>query len=72
LIKGRTTFVVAHRLSTIRHADKIFVFDKGRIVERGKHENLMKIKNGIYQKFYLMQSAFGKENLLDGKNLTRP
>jgi ABC-type multidrug transport system fused ATPase/permease subunit len=61
LIQGRTTFVVAHRLSTIRHADKIFVFEKGRIVERGKHENLMKIKNGIYRKFYMMQSAFGEE-----------
>jgi len=61
LIQGRTTFVIAHRLSTIRHADKIFVFEKGRIVERGKHENLMKIKNGIYRKFYMMQSVFGEE-----------
>ncbi len=61
-IKGRTTFVIAHRLSTIRHADQIFVFHKGQIVERGKHETLIKYKNGIYRKFYMMQSAFNDEN----------
>jgi len=62
VIKGRTTFVIAHRLSTIRHADQIFVFHKGQIVERGKHETLIKHKNGIYRKFYMMQSAFNSEN----------
>jgi len=61
LIQGRTTFIIAHRLSTIRHADKIFVFEKGRIIERGKHDELMKKKNGLYRKFYMMQSAFGEE-----------
>jgi ABC-type multidrug transport system fused ATPase/permease subunit len=61
LIKGRTTFIIAHRLSTIRHADKIFVFDKGRIIERGKHKDLMQKPNGLYRKFYLMQSAFQEE-----------
>ena len=66
LIKGRTTFIIAHRLSTISHADKIFVIKKGEIVERGTHQKLMKINNGIYRKFYLMQSAFGKD-LLNGK-----
>jgi len=68
LIKGRTTFIIAHRLSTISHADKIFVIEKGRIVERGKHEQLMKIQNGIYRNFYLMQSVSGKD-LLDGKKV---
>ena len=67
LIKGRTTFVIAHRLSTIRHADKIFVFDKGKIVERGTHNDLMQKSDGLYRKFYLMQSAFGEGDLLDGK-----
>jgi len=66
LIKGRTTFIIAHRLSTISHADKIFVIKKGEIVERGTHQKLMKIKNGIYRNFYLMQSVF-KEDLMNGK-----
>ncbi len=52
LMKGRTTFVVAHRLSTVRDADKIVVFDKGRIVEMGKHDDLMKIDNGVYKNLY--------------------
>jgi ATP-binding cassette subfamily B multidrug efflux pump len=68
LIKGRTTFIIAHRLSTISHSDKIFVIKKGEIVERGSHQKLMKIKNGIYRNFYLMQSVF-KEDLLDGKKV---
>jgi len=66
LIKDRTTFIIAHRLSTISHADKIFVIKKGEIVERGTHQKLMKIKNGIYRNFYLMQSVF-KEDLMNGK-----
>jgi len=68
LIKGRTTFIIAHRLSTISHADKIFVIKKGEIVERGTHQKLMKIKNGIYRNFYLMQSVF-KEDLLNGEKV---
>ncbi len=57
LIKGRTTFVIAHRLSTIQHADKIIVLEKGKIVEMGKHENLMKNPKGIYRNFWELQSA---------------
>lgn len=55
LIKGRTTFVIAHRLSTIQHADKILVLDKGRIVESGKHGELIK-KKGLYHKLFTLQS----------------
>lgn len=51
LMKGRTSFVIAHRLSTIHNADIILVMDKGRIVERGNHEELMKLK-GVYYKLY--------------------
>ena len=54
IMKDRTTFVIAHRLSTIRNADKILVIDKGRIVESGSHEKLMK-KKGIYKKLYDLQ-----------------
>jgi ATP-binding cassette subfamily B protein len=47
LLRGRTAFVVAHRLSTIRKADLVLVLDHGRIVERGNHETLLKA-NGLY------------------------
>jgi ABC-type multidrug transport system fused ATPase/permease subunit len=48
LMKGRTSFVVAHRLSTVRNADKILVIDKGNVVEEGTHEDLIKLETGIY------------------------
>lgn len=54
LIKGRTTIIVAHRLSTIKNVDKIFVVSNGRIIEEGNHEQLIKEK-GIYNKLYTSQ-----------------
>jgi len=54
LIANKTTFIVAHRLSTVRKADKILVLSKGKIVEQGTHKELIK-KKGAYYKFYSLQ-----------------
>src|SRR6185369_14423528 len=50
LMKGKTTFVVAHRLSTVKRADKILVFKEGKIIESGTHDELVKIKKGEYRR----------------------
>lgn len=55
LMKGRTTFIIAHRFSTVRGADRILVLDKGKIAEQGRHEDLMRIENGIYRRLYELQ-----------------
>ena len=55
LMKNRTTFVIAHRLSTIKKADQILVIEDGIIVERGKHEKLIKAK-GRYFELYTHQT----------------
>ncbi len=52
LMKNRTTFIIAHRLSTVRKADTIFVLERGEIQEQGNHSDLIKKKNGIYRKLY--------------------
>lgn len=57
LMKGRTNFVIAHRLSTIREADMILVIDHGRIIERGKHEELL-ARKGFYAELYNSQFGF--------------
>ena len=55
LMQNKTVFVIAHRLSTIRNADLIAVINNGQIVERGTHEELLKIENGAYKALYEMQ-----------------
>lgn len=55
LMKGRTTLVIAHRLSTIREADEIIVLHEGEIIERGHHNELVEIEEGVYKKLTRMQ-----------------
>jgi ABC-type multidrug transport system fused ATPase/permease subunit len=54
LMKGKTSIVIAHKLSTIRFADVIFVVDEGKIIERGNHMELLK-QSGVYAKLHELQ-----------------
>ncbi len=63
LLKGRTTFVIAHRLSTIRRADQILVIEDGRVVERGRHEELLAAR-GRYHEMYQRQHPFAEDVFL--------
>ena len=56
LLEGRTSFVIAHRLSTVRDADLILVLEKGRLVEEGRHDDLMK-RQGLY--YFLVSQQLG-------------
>ena len=56
LMKGRTSFIVAHRLSTIKNADQILVMKDGNIIERGTHDELLD-RGGFYAKLYESQFA---------------
>ncbi|ERN51114.1 ABC transporter ATP-binding protein/permease [Alkalihalophilus marmarensis] len=56
LMKGRTTFIIAHRISSVKHADEILVLDRGEIVERGTHKQLLQHKEGLYRRIYDIQN----------------
>jgi ATP-binding cassette subfamily B protein len=56
LLRGRTAFLIAHRLSTVKHADRIIVLDQGRLVESGTHEALL-LQHGLYYRLYAMTYA---------------
>jgi ABC-type multidrug transport system fused ATPase/permease subunit len=60
LTEGRTTFVIAHRFSTVRRADKIIVLDQGQIVESGTHEQLL-VGGGLYARLYRLQCGTGSD-----------
>lgn len=55
LMQGRTTFIIAHRLSTVFRCDRIFVLEKGRLVEEGTHEELLQKESGLYKRLYSLQ-----------------
>jgi ATP-binding cassette subfamily B protein len=63
LVKGRTTIAIAHRLSTLRNADKLIVMEKGEIVEQGTHEELLR-QNGIYADLVRKQANFAQEMIV--------
>lgn len=57
LTKGKTSIIIAHRLATVKNADRIIVMDQGQIVETGSHKELMELKNGHYSRLYEIQFA---------------
>lgn len=59
VMKGRTTLVIAHRLSTVVNADQIVVLEQGRVVEQGKHSELLAVPNGVYRRYHAMQGGAG-------------
>jgi ATP-binding cassette subfamily B protein len=73
LMQGRTTFIIAHRIQSVMNADLILVLDKGRIVQRGTHEELM-AQEGIYRRIYEMQARIEVEleRELAGATLPQP
>jgi ATP-binding cassette subfamily B protein len=71
LMVGRTTFMVAHRLSTLRHADQILVMDHGRLVERGTHDELVAL-GGLYKQLHDMQTGRTRRKLQQALLATTP
>jgi ATP-binding cassette subfamily B protein len=63
LMKGRTTLIIAHRLSTVRDADQIIVLEDRSIRETGTHSELLKKEDGLYRKLYFIQGAIDGENM---------
>jgi ATP-binding cassette, subfamily B, multidrug efflux pump len=68
VLKGRTSFVVAHRLSTIQEADLILVMKDGRVVEKGRHAELIEA-GGYYRRLYQAQFARDEERSLFGSEV---
>jgi subfamily B ATP-binding cassette protein MsbA len=65
LLVNRTTLIIAHRLSTVRRADRLLVLDHGRIVEEGTHSALLE-QDGLYARLYKRQFREGERVMIDG------
>ena len=65
LVQGRTTIAIAHRLSTLRRADRLVVLDRGQIVEVGRHEDLM-AREGHYYRLYQAQQRLAEADAAEG------
>ena len=57
ICKGRTVLIIAHRLTAVRHADRILVLEQGRLVEQGRHDELIRRQDGFYHRLHSMQAA---------------
>jgi ATP-binding cassette, subfamily B, bacterial len=64
LVRGRTVFAIAHRLSTLRDADRLFVIKDGRVIENGTHDELIQVEQGLYAKLLRLQHESAKEMAL--------
>jgi ATP-binding cassette, subfamily B, bacterial len=69
LVEGRTTFVIAHRMSTVARADQVVVLDRGRVVEHGTHDELIRLPGGLYRAFLELQ--LGRQ-VAPGRTTRRP
>ncbi|RKL68937.1 multidrug ABC transporter ATP-binding protein [Salipaludibacillus neizhouensis] len=67
VMQGRTTFIIAHRISSLMHADEILVLDEGKIVERGTHDSLLNNECGIYRRIYDIQFQDRKQFMEEAK-----
>jgi len=65
LMEGRTSFIIAHRLSTVYRCDRIFVLEDGQIVEQGSHDELLQKDSGLYKRLYSLQ--FSEDGDLRGE-----
>jgi ATP-binding cassette subfamily B protein len=73
VMKGRTTIVIAHRLSTVVDADTIVVLDEGQVIEQGSHQALLEKTDGVYARFYRVRNDKGLQLVDDtGLQAERP
>jgi ATP-binding cassette subfamily B protein len=61
LMEHRTTFIIAHRIQSVMKADLILVLDKGKVVQKGTHAELLKDENGMYRRIYDIQTRIDEE-----------
>jgi ATP-binding cassette subfamily B protein len=71
-MEGRTTIVIAHRLSTVVNADRIIVLEEGRLVEEGTHASLMNDPHSVYARFHRVQGKKGLGLVDDAKPIQTP